>query len=143
MRAIASLILLLLSAWPAAAEVLSPDGAEARTAAGQLTIVDVRLPAEWAETGMPAGAVGISLQDPVTLDVRPGFVQDVLRALGDRRDAPVAVICAAGTRSAVASELLAQAGLTKVYDISEGVSGGTHGPGWLKRHLPTEPCSTC
>ena len=142
MRALASLILLLL-AWPASAEVLTPDGAEARAAAGELTIIDVRLPGEWAETGLPAGAVGISLQNPRTLRARPDFVDDVLRALRERRDAPVAVICAAGSRSAIAAELLAEGGFTKVYDISEGVSGGPHGPGWLQRHLPTEPCKTC
>jgi rhodanese-related sulfurtransferase len=142
MRALTLLILLLLAA-PAGAEVLTPDAAEARAAAGQLTIVDVRLPEEWAATGLPAGALGISLQDPVTYRARPGFVQDVLRALGGTHDGPVALICAAGTRSAVATELLAGAGFKRVYDISEGVSGGAHGPGWLERHLPTEPCKAC
>ena len=151
MRAIASLVLILLSSWlpwpvaaaPASAEVLPPATAEARAAAGQLTIIDVRLPEEWAETGMPAGAVGISLQNPETLRARPGFVADVLHALRDHRDTPVAVICAAGTRSAVAAELLAEGGFTKVYDINEGVTGGANGPGWLQRHLPTEPCKSC
>jgi rhodanese-related sulfurtransferase len=142
MRVIPILILLLL-AWPAAAEVLTPDAAEARAVAGALTIVDVRLPQEWAATGLPAGAVGVSLQDPATLRVRAGFVQDVERALGGRRDAPVALICAAGSRSAVATELLAEAGFTQVYDISEGVTGGANGPGWLQRHLPTKPCKIC
>ena len=142
MRAIVTLILLSL-AWPAAAEVLTPDAAEARAAAGKLTIVDVRLPQEWAETGLPAGALGVSLQDPQTLDARPDFVADVLKALGGDHDTPVALICAAGSRSAYATQLLADAGFTKVYDISEGVSGGGHGPGWLQRHLPTEPCKTC
>ncbi len=142
MRAIASLILLLL-AWPASAEVLTPDGAEARTAAGELTIIDVRLPQEWAETGMPSGALGISLQNPETFRARPGFVDDVRHALGGKQDTPVAVICAGGTRSAIAARELEEAGFTHVFDISEGVSGGAHGPGWLRRHLPTEPCKTC
>ena len=142
MRAVASLILLLL-AWPASAEVLTPPTAEAQAAAGKLTIIDVRLPDEWAETGLPAGAIGLSLQNLQTLEARPGFVDDVLHALGNQRGSPVAVICAAGTRSAIAAELLEAAGFTQVYDISEGVSGGPHGPGWLRRHLPTEPCKTC
>lgn len=142
MRALASLILLLLAS-PAGAEVLTPDGAEARAAAGELTIIDVRLPQEWAETGLPSGALGISLQNPETLRARPDFVEDVLHALGGEQDTPVALICASGTRSAFAAELLASAGFSKVYDISEGVVGGAHGPGWLKRHLPTEPCKAC
>jgi rhodanese-related sulfurtransferase len=142
MRVFASLMVLLL-AWPASAEVLSPDKAEARAEAGKLTIVDVRLPDEWAATGLPAGAVGVSLQNPRTMEPRPDFVASVLRALGGRQDAPVALICAGGARSAFAAKELEQAGFTQVYDISEGVSGGPNGPGWLQCHLPTEPCKAC
>ncbi len=142
MRAFASLMVLLL-AWPAAAEVLSPDKAEARVEAGRLTIIDVRLQYEWAATGLPAGAVGVSLQSPQTMAPRAEFVADVLRALDGRRDASVALICSGGVRSAYAAAELEQAGFSHVYDISEGVSGGAHGPGWLQRHLPTEPCKAC
>ena len=76
MRALLSLMVLLL-AWPAGAAVLSPDTAAARAGAGKLTIVDVRLPDEWAATGLPAGALGVSLQNPQTLEPRPGFIADV------------------------------------------------------------------
>ena len=142
MRVVAVLIL-ILSAWPAAAEVLSPQEASARAAAGDLTIVDVRLPAEWAETGLPEGAEAVSLQNPTTLEVRSGFVEDMLRVLDGRRDQPVALICARGNRSAVAATILEEAGFTSVHDISEGMIGGEYGPGWLARALPTEPCASC
>jgi rhodanese-related sulfurtransferase len=142
MRAIAVLIL-ILSTWPAAAEVLSPQEARARAASGDLTIVDVRLPVEWAETGLPEGAETLSLQNPATLEVRPGFVEDMLRVLQGRRDQPVALICARGNRSALAATLLAEAGFTSVHDISEGMIGGQNGPGWLARALPTTPCKAC
>jgi len=62
---ITCLIILLLLAWPAAADVLSPAEASARVTDGELTIIDVRLPMEWAEThvddiseGMIGGANG-------------------------------------------------------------------------------------
>jgi rhodanese-related sulfurtransferase len=142
MRVLAALVLILF-AWPAASQVLTPGEAKARADAGELTIVDVRLPAEWAETGLPEGAEGISFQDPETLEVRPGFAPDVLRALEGRRDRPIALICARGNRSAAATELLARAGFTSVLDISEGMIGGANGPGWLERGLPTEPCKVC
>jgi rhodanese-related sulfurtransferase len=142
MRVIAVLIL-ILSAWPAAAEVLSPQEARARAAAGGLTIVDVRLPVEWAETGLPEGALGVSLQNPATLEVRSGFVGDVLRVLHGRRERPVALICARGNRSSLAAAMLEEAGFTSVHDISEGMIGGPHGPGWLERALPTAPCQVC
>jgi rhodanese-related sulfurtransferase len=98
---------------------------------------------EWAETGLPEGAAAISLQDAKTLEVRAGFAEDVLRALNGRRDRPIALICARGNRSALATDLLAQAGFSDVHDISEGVIGGRSGPGWLARELPTEPCKAC
>lgn len=142
MRAIGALILILF-AWPAAAEVLTPAQAKARAAAGQLTIVDIRLPMEWAETGLPAGAEGISLQDPKTFEARPGFIEDVLRLLKGKRGEPIALICARGNRSAFAAVLLTRAGLTNVHDISEGMIGGVNGAGWLARDLPTEPCKVC
>ena len=142
MRAIALLILVLI-AWPASAEVLSAKEARARAEAGGLTIVDVRLPVEWAETGLPEGGKGVSLQDPATLQVRPGFADDVLRAVGGDRDRPIALICARGNRSELATALLARAGFTEVHDIGEGMIGGERGPGWLAQDLPTEPCTVC
>jgi rhodanese-related sulfurtransferase len=79
----------------------------------------------------------------LTHEVRGDFVADVLRALGGSEDRPIALICARGNRSAFARELLAEAGFTKVDDISEGMVGGANGPGWLARGLPTEPCKAC
>lgn len=125
------------------AEVLSPPQAKARAAAGELTIIDVRLPMEWAETGLPTGAQAISLQDPKTFAPRTDFVEDVVEALDGDRDRPIALICARGNRSAFARELLASAGFSNVHDIGEGVVGGPAGPGWLERGLPTEPCKVC
>jgi rhodanese-related sulfurtransferase len=124
------------------AEVLTPDEAKGLAERGELTIVDIRLPAEWAQTGVPEGALAIALQD-ASQQPRAGFVADVLRALGDDSDKPIALICARGHRSAYAQQLLTQAGLTQVHDISEGMLGGEYGPGWLQRRLPTEPCKAC
>ncbi|HSA81667.1 MAG TPA: rhodanese-like domain-containing protein [Geminicoccaceae bacterium] len=134
---------LLLAPALARAEVLTAEEANARAARGALTIVDVRLPVEWAATGLPEGAEGVSLQDPATHEVRGDFVAAVLHALGGDKDRPIAVICARGNRSAFARDLLAEAGFTRVDDISEGMVGGPNGPGWLARGLPTAPCRSC
>lgn len=142
MRAIGLLILILV-AWPASAEVLTAKDARARAQAGALTIIDIRLPVEWAETGLPKGGEGVSLQDPATLQIRPEFADDVLRAVGGDRNRPIALICARGNRSELATALLTHAGFTEVNDISEGMIGGDNGPGWLARDLPTEPCTVC
>ena len=138
--------LIALSLWllpmSADAEVLTPQEAQTRLSSGEIMIIDVRLPMEWAKTGLPEGALGISLQDQ-TLGLRQGFVEDVLQALDGDRDRPVALICASGQRSAFAQKLLADNGFTAVHDIGEGVTGGERGPGWLQRRLPTEPCAVC
>jgi len=137
--------IVLLCLWPviAVAGTLGPETAQTRAQAGELTIIDVRLPQEWAKTGLPEGAKAVSLQNPATLEVRPGFVSDVLRALGGDKDRPIALICARGHRSAFAQALLERAGFSEVQDISEGMIGGENGPGWLARDLPTEPCDVC
>ena len=139
-------LLLLLSLWilpvTTHAEVLMPDEASAMAARGELTIIDIRLPVEWERTGLPQGALAISLQDQ-TLQPRGDFVADVLTALANDPGRPIALICARGHRSAYARQLLLASGFSQVHDISEGVLGGEHGPGWLARALPTEPCTLC
>jgi rhodanese-related sulfurtransferase len=123
-------------------EVLRPDNAKKLAEQGELTIIDIRLPVEWERTGLPEGAMAISLQDQ-TLQPRADFVADVLEALGNDPAKPIALICARGHRSAFAQQLLLQSGFSQVHDISEGMLGGEYGPGWLARALPTEPCTVC
>jgi rhodanese-related sulfurtransferase len=122
------------------AENLTPDEARTLAAQGELTIIDIRLPLEWERTGVPEGALAISLQDQ-TQQPREGFVADVLAALANDSSKPIALICARGHRSAFARQWLLQSGFTNACDISEGMIGGEHGPGWLARDLPTEPCT--
>jgi rhodanese-related sulfurtransferase len=124
------------------AEVLTPDEARALAARGELTIIDIRLPLEWERTGLPQGALAISLQDE-TQQPREEFVTDVLAALANDTARPIALICARGHRSASARQLLLAGGFSRVHDISEGMIGGEYGPGWLARALPTEPCTLC
>jgi rhodanese-related sulfurtransferase len=139
-------VLFFLSIWVlpmiARAEVLTPDEARGMAERGELTIIDVRLPVEWERTGLPQGALAISLQDQ-TLQPRGDFVGDVLEALANDPTRPIALICARGHRSAYARQLLLESGFSQVHDISEGMVGGEYGPGWLARSLPTEPCTRC
>lgn len=136
--------LIMLIAFPAFAETLtiSPEDAQKRAQNGEITIVDIRMPFEWAETGLPEPAIGVSLQDE-TLQPRQGFLDDLLGQVDNDRDRPIALICARGNRSSFAQKLLTANGFTKIYDISEGMVGGVNGPGWIKRNLPLSPCTVC
>lgn len=137
-------VLLIMMAFSASAETLkiSPDEALERATNGEVTIVDIRLPMEWQETGLPDPAVGISLQEP-SGQPRQGFLEDVLALVEGDKNRSIALICARGNRSAFAEKFLAANGFTQIYDITEGMVGGANGPGWIKRNLPTVPCETC
>lgn len=119
---------------------LAADRAHALSQAGERLIVDVRTPQEWQQTGVPEGAATVSLHDP---GGPAGFGRSVLEAVGGDLSAPVAVICRTGNRSQRAYELLVAQGFTDVRDISEGVAGGSNGPGWMPRGLPMEACRQC
>lgn len=112
---------------------ITPPQARALAAEGKLLLIDVRTPAEWRETGVPAGARLINLR-------QSGFVDQVLRAVGNDKAAPIGVICRSGSRSAQAQALLQAEGFTNVVNVSHGVLGGQ---GWLQAGLPLEPCPTC
>jgi rhodanese-related sulfurtransferase len=134
----------VLAAWSASAEtvIIGADEALARAEAGEITIVDIRSPAEWAETGLPARAVGATLLDDARRP-RPAFLDEILALVEGDRSRPIALICARGNRSALAARLLAEQGFTRLHDIGEGMIGGAGGPGWLARDLPTSPCRAC
>jgi rhodanese-related sulfurtransferase len=122
-------------------EILTAPEALGRVAAGQLILIDVRSEEEWRETGIPKGALAISIHDP---GGRTGFLEKVRAAIGDKPGRPVATICAAGVRSDRTRDWLLEAGYAPVMNVREGMLGRWRPfepdqPGWLKRGLPTEP----
>jgi len=84
-------------------------------------LIDVREPAEWAETGVPQGAVLMPLGD---VEERAPAVL--------ARDRAVYVLCKMGVRSQKAAETLIRLGLTEVYNVDEGILA------WLSTGLPVE-----
>lgn len=109
---------------------LDAEAAYRMAAAGDVILVDIRRPDEWAATGRPAGSVG--------LDMRGDSFADDLERLAGGRDAPVALICARGVRSARLANRLAEQGFGNVVDVPEGMLGSPAGPGWLARGLPLD-----
>ena len=84
-------------------------------------LIDVREPEEWAETGVPQGAVLIPLGD---LESRAA---SALAA-----DSPVYVICRSGNRSQTGSDILVGLGFAEVYNIDGGITA------WLAAGLPVD-----
>lgn len=112
-----------------AAEQIDAPDAHRRAVAGEIVLVDIRRPDEWEKTGTGAGASRLDMR-------REDFVDELLKLTGGRTDAPVALICARGVRSARMNNRLIEAGFTRIIDVPEGMLGSAGGPGWIKRGLP-------
>lgn len=108
---------------------LSPPDAHTLATSGQITLIDVRRPDEWASTGSGQGAQRLDLR-------RDDFIPEVLKLVSGDTSAPVAVICARGVRSRRMSRALIDAGFTNIIDVPEGMLGSPAGPGWIARNLP-------
>lgn len=123
----------------AGAELSAPEARQAALDQG-LTLIDVRTPAEWRQTGVAEGALRIDMNQP---GGATGFVAAVSRAVNGDRTAPIGLICRTGNRSGVMQRVLLDAGFTSVANVAEGMVGSRAGPGWLKRGLPVDPCRQC
>ncbi|GIT92028.1 hypothetical protein JANAI62_24850 [Jannaschia pagri] len=109
-------------------EVTPPD-ALAAIRAGEILMIDIRRPDEWARTGIAEGAKPLDMR-------RDDFVEALADLTGGATDTPVALICARGVRSDRMSARLEEAGFTRIIDVPEGMLGSAAGPGWLARGLP-------
>ena len=121
----------------ASTEMSAPDAAAA-VKAGKYTLIDIRTPPEWKETGVAEGAKLINMLHP---QGAPGFVNALLAETNGDRNAPIALICRTGNRTTQVQRYLQSQGFTNVVNVKEGMAGSAAGPGWLKRGLPTTSCA--
>jgi rhodanese-related sulfurtransferase len=136
-----ALILLSISACSRdAGPTLTAPEAHAQAQAGQLTLIDIRRPDEWRQTGVADGAIRINMIHPQGV---PGFVRQVGAELDGQRDTPIGLICRTGNRTTHMQQALREAGFTRVYNIKEGMVGSSAGPGWIARGLPVKACPSC
>ena len=132
------IVLLLLGVFaPAQAAQLLPveqrpnipaDEAWELAGQGRLTIIDIRTPQEWRQTGVAEGVVRINMLHP---NGPSGFAAEVLRQVDGDRDAPIGLICRTGNRTTQVQRYLLSQGFTQVYNIREGMAGSAAGPGEL------------
>lgn len=120
--------------------VLTAPDAHQQAQQGAITLIDIRTPQEWRQTGVAVGARRIDMRQPGGTEA---FAAAVLTAVAGNKDAPIALICRTGNRTGYMRRELEARGFTQVYDVKEGMAGSVAGPGWIKRGLPLEACSQC
>ncbi|MBI5898006.1 MAG: rhodanese-like domain-containing protein [Rhodocyclales bacterium] len=136
---LASLLIAAASVAALANPDLSAPEAAAAVAAGKITLIDIRTPPEWKETGVAKGAQLLNMLHP---QGAPGFTNALLDKLKGDKNAPIALICRTGNRTTQVQRYLQSQGFTNVYNVKEGMAGSGAGPGWIKRGLPVETCAT-
>jgi len=110
-------------------DALSVGDAHAKATVGDILLIDIRRPDEWARTGVGDGAQPLDMR-------RPDFVEELLKLTDGNLDHAIALICARGVRSRRLTATLTEAGFSRIIDVPEGMLGSGAGPGWLRSGLP-------
>jgi rhodanese-related sulfurtransferase len=134
------LALLAAASQAAFSQEMSAPDAYAAVKDGKITLIDIRTPPEWRQTGVAPGAARINMIHP---QGAAGFLNEVLAKVGGDKTAPIALICRTGNRTSQVQRFLQGQGFTQVINVGEGMAGSRFGPGWLARKLPVDPCTTC
>jgi rhodanese-related sulfurtransferase len=95
-----------------------------------VTLIDIRTPDEWHETGVVAGSERLTFVD-ANGRVQPGFLE---RLTGDvAKDEPIALICRTGNRTdALARHMVENLGYSRVYNVRDGITG------WIGEGRPVD-----
>ncbi len=110
---------------------ISVEAAYRMAEAGEILLIDIRRPDEWAASGSPASGHRLDMR-------REDFTDALLELTGGAQDARVALICARGVRSSRLTNRLIEAGFTNIIDVPEGMLGSAAGPGWVRAGLPVD-----
>ena len=104
-------------------------------------LLDVRTQDEWDNVGKPDGEkIGLKTHF-ITIVRSPDpaannkFIEEVKKIIDTNKE--LLVICKAGSRSMLASQLLSQENI-KCINISDGFEGNGESPGWKNEGLPSE-----
>ena len=104
-------------------------------------LLDVRTQDEWDNVGKPDGEkIGLKTHF-ITIVRSPDpaannkFIEEVKKIIDTNKE--LLVICKAGGRSMLASQLLSQENI-KCINISDGFEGNGESPGWKDENLPSK-----
>jgi rhodanese-related sulfurtransferase len=99
---------------------------------GEIILVDVRTPNEWAKTGIGEGVHAISAADP-------NFLARLEELAAGDKSRKIGFICATGARSGQVAQILRQYGWENVVNVHDGMMGNRTAPGWIRSGLPVVP----
>ena len=104
-------------------------------------LLDVRTQDEWDNIGRPDGE-NLGLKTHFITIVRSPdpaankeFIEEVIKVIDPNKD--LLVMCKAGGRSMMASELLSQEKINCI-NVSDGFEGNGEDPGWKNEGLPSK-----
>jgi rhodanese-related sulfurtransferase len=108
---------------------ITPAEAHAAQKAGEVILIDIRRPDEWAATGVPEGAVLLQMEDPM-------FLAKLSQLTGGDRTRPIALFCRTASRTRTVQAALLQNGWTRVMNVEGGMIGNQNDAGWARAGLP-------
>ena len=110
---------------------------------GQAVLVDVRSAEERRFVGHVPGSLHLAWATGTALTRNPRFARELVALAAKHADQPLLLLCRSGKRSALAAEVAAQQGLSRVFNVSEGFEGDLdeatqrgHFNGWRFYGLP-------
>jgi rhodanese-related sulfurtransferase len=118
-----------------------PRDAWALVQQGHAVLVDVRTTEERKFVGHIPGTAHVAWATGTSLTRNPRFARELEAKV--RKDETVLLLCRSGKRSALAAEVAAKAGFTRVFNVLEGFEGEIDetqqrgkADGWRFRGLP-------
>lgn len=125
------LMVLMITTTAAIAEVTSmtPDVAREKALAGEIILIDIRRPEEWAAAGVPDAAILLDMTSP-------DFMSKIAAIRAQSPGTPLALTCQSGGRSGYLTREFDKIGLDGIIDVVGGFGGSNVDPGWQKRGLP-------
>jgi rhodanese-related sulfurtransferase len=108
---------------------MSVREAHERAKAKSVILVDIRRPDEWADTGVPEGAIKLDMTSPI-------FEARLAGLRAENPGKPIAIICRTANRTRHVQETLGKRGWTNIIDVRGGMLGDGRNKGWLDEGLP-------
>jgi rhodanese-related sulfurtransferase len=108
---------------------ISVREAHERARAGKSILVDIRRPEEWADTGVPQGAVKLDMTSPA-------FEARLAALRAENPGKSIDLICRTANRTRAVQEALVRRGWRDVVNVRGGLLGNPGNPGWLDEKLP-------